>query len=79
MVYKIFAIGVVAMLTLTGCANDNVDQGDDRVNIEAPAKDHAPTSDDNDVPDELECIGGCGSGIDPPKSTFEELRDLLWG
>ena len=61
MVYKIFAIGVAAMLALTGCVNDNVDQGDD-----------------SDAPVELECLGPCDLGV-PPKSTFEELIDLLSG
>ena len=38
MVYKILTIGAAAMLALTGCANDDPDRDDDRINIEAPAK-----------------------------------------
>ena len=38
MVYKILTIGAAAMLALTGCANDDPERDDDRINIEAPAK-----------------------------------------
>lgn len=38
MVYKILTIGAAAMLALTGCASDDPDRDDDRINIEAPAK-----------------------------------------
>ena len=38
MVYKILTIGAAAMLALTGCASDDLDQDNDRINIEAPAK-----------------------------------------